>query len=40
MNFDKESKSGIKKNFFLAGGGGGEGGSVVEKVASSISIGK
>ena len=38
MNFNKESKSGIKKKIFLAGGGGGGGGGVgvVEKCASSI----
>ena len=38
MNFDKESKSGIKFFFFFFGGGGGGrgGGSVVEKGASSI----
>ena len=39
MNFDKESKSGIKKIIFLGAGGrggGGGGGSVVEKGASSI----
>ena len=37
MNFDKESKSGIKNFFFLWGRGGGGGGGV-EKGASSIGI--
>ena len=36
MNFDKDSKSGIKKIYFFLGEGGGGGGSVVEKGASSI----
>ena len=41
MNFDKESKSGIKNFIFLGGGKGGGvrgggGGSVVKKGASSI----
>ena len=38
MNFDKESKSGIKNFFFLWGRGGGGGGGGVEKGASSIGI--